>query len=232
MQGVFFMSITIRDCLNLPSFSFGNVVAGKNGLDKIVSSVSVMEFFSLSDFDVFTPNELIISAFYAIKDDVEKQCEALKELADTGAIALVLFYVGAVIPEIDEKVINLADKLELPLIELRSENYSIKYSDIITDVMTAIIQDQNASQDFIDTTKKRLEQLPFEVRTMENLLNIISNHYKCNLLLTGASQLYFQSQYRPTYISGDSDFFYEQFHNAPTGYWEKTLMVQDKTVHI
>ena len=116
-----------------------------------------MEFFSLSDFDVFTPNELIISAFYAIKDDVEKQCEALKELADTGAIALVLFYVGAVIPEIDEKVINLADKLELPLIELRSENYSIKYSDIITDVMTAIIQDQNASQDFIDTTKKRLE---------------------------------------------------------------------------
>ena len=51
-----------------------------------------MEFFSLSDFDVFTPNELIISAFYAIKDDVEKQCEALKELADTGAIALVLFY--------------------------------------------------------------------------------------------------------------------------------------------
>ena len=49
------MSITIRDCLNLPSFSFGNVVAGKNGLDKIVSSVSVMEFFSLSDFDVFTP---------------------------------------------------------------------------------------------------------------------------------------------------------------------------------
>lgn len=232
MQGVFFMSITIRDCLNLPSFSFGNVVAGKNGLDKIVSSVSVMEFFSLSDFDIFTPNELIISAFYAIKDDVEKQCEALKELADTGAIALVLFYVGAVIPEIDEKVINLADKLELPLIELRSENYSIKYSDIITDVMTAIIQDQNASQDFIDTTKKRLEQLPFEVRTMENLLNIISNHYKCNLLLTGASQLYFQSQYRPTYISGDSDFFYEQFHNAPTGYWEKTLMVQDKTVHI
>ena len=76
------MSITIRDCLNLPSFSFGNVVAGKNGLDKIVSSVSVMEFFSLSDFDVFTPNELIISAFYAIKDDVEKQCEALKELAE------------------------------------------------------------------------------------------------------------------------------------------------------
>ncbi|MEI3523208.1 MAG: hypothetical protein V8Q36_03295 [Anaerotignum sp.] len=38
---------------------------------------------------------MIISAFYAIKDDVEKQCEALKELADTGAIALVLFYVGA-----------------------------------------------------------------------------------------------------------------------------------------
>ena len=85
------MSITIRDCLNLPSFSFGNVVAGKNGLDKIVSSVSVMEFFSLSDFDVFTPNELIISAFYAIKDDVEKQCEALKRTSGhwchrTGAV--------------------------------------------------------------------------------------------------------------------------------------------------
>ena len=60
------MSITLKDCLSLPSMSFGRVIAGSAGLDKIVSSISVLEFFEHESYglDVFTPNELILSAFY------------------------------------------------------------------------------------------------------------------------------------------------------------------------
>ena len=37
------MSITVHDCLNLPSFHSSKLIAGKKGLDRIVSSVSVVE---------------------------------------------------------------------------------------------------------------------------------------------------------------------------------------------
>ena len=60
------MSITVRDCLRLPSLRLGNVIAGAQGLDKIVSSISVVEFAS-TEIYVYAPNELLISSFYSIK---------------------------------------------------------------------------------------------------------------------------------------------------------------------
>lgn len=226
------MSITIRDCLNLPSFSFANVVAGAEGLDKIVSSVSVMEFFDYMDLDVFTPNELVISAFYDLRDDIDKQCDALKDLMDTGTIALVFFYVGKVLPHIDDKLKAMADQMNFPLIQLDSNDIQVKYSDIISDVMNAIISDQNAAQDFVTATQLRLEQLPQELRSMENLLGIMSGHYKCSLLLTGASQLYFRSLYRPSLVFGDPNFFYRQFHDEPAGYLAKDVDIDGNTLHL
>lgn len=229
----FIVSITLKDCLSLPSLSFGKVVAGEAGLDKIVSSVSVLEFFDYAsqDLDVFTPNELILSAFYTIRNNPEKQCEAIKDLVNTGSIALVLFYVGKVMPDIDEKLLQTADKLNFPLIVLENDSYRIKYSDIISDVMGAILQEQNLSDDFITTTEKRLEQIPTELRTMENLLRIMSAHYKCSLLLSGA-QVYFRADYRPSFVLNDSDFFYNLFRDVPAGYGEKDVLRGETAFHI
>lgn len=93
------MSITVRDCLNLPSLSFGKVSAGEAGLEKIVSSVSVEEFYDFFDLDVFTLNEIVISAFLqSERTDVDSQYEAIKELQIPAPVALVLFYVGKILP--------------------------------------------------------------------------------------------------------------------------------------
>ena len=59
------MSITVKDCLTLPSLCIGSVIAGKKGLSGIVSSVTVFEFDLTSD-EIFAPNELAITAFYDI----------------------------------------------------------------------------------------------------------------------------------------------------------------------
>ncbi len=219
------MSITVKDCLSLPSLSFGTVIAGKAGLDRIVSSISVLEFHDQDDatLDVFTPNELVLSAFYAFRHDAQKQCEAMEDLISTGAIALVLFYVGKVIPQVDETLIQTADKHDFPLIVLENNSYQVKYSDLISDIMEAIIRDSDFSQDFIRSTEKRLAQIPTELRTMENLLRVISNHYKCNLLLSGSSQVYFQVTYRPSSVWNDPDHFHQLFRYAPSGY----QMVED-----
>lgn len=226
------MSITVRDCLKLSSLSFGKVVAGKNGLDRIVSSVSVLEFFNTDELDVFTPNELIISALHDIKDDVEKQCEAIKDLSNTGAVALIIFYVGKVLPSINKKVITLADKLDFPIISMQNKSYNIKYSDVISDVMSSVLHDQIISEDFVSITHKRLSQLPLELRTMENLLSIMSNHYKCNLLLAGASNIYFQSTYRPSAFEESPDFYFENFNDVPAGFCSKEVIVDDVTINL
>jgi len=71
------MSVTIADLLKLPSLRNAEVVAGKGGLGKIVSSISVLESTdpellndSLFNNDEFTGSEIVITGFINIKDDV------------------------------------------------------------------------------------------------------------------------------------------------------------------
>ena len=225
------MSITVHDCLNLPSFHSSKLIAGKKGLDRIVSSVSVVEIPEANqEIKVFNPNELSLSAFFAIKDDAENQCLAIKNLAESGVVALVLFYVGKIIPKLSPIVIQTADELSMPLILIRDKQ--IKYSDIITDVMTAIVKDQLITDNFITTTKNRLMQIPESKRDMNTLLNVISSSYKCNLTLSHTSGIYFQSIYRKSYGIFDVDFFQEAFHGSERGYASKKINHKNMTYYI
>lgn len=225
------MSITVYDCLKLPSLHSGNVIAGKNGLDSIVSSISVVEIpDTRQKIKVFNPNELSLSAFYAIKDTPTEQCAAIKYLSEAGVVALVLFYVGKIIPEIAPEVIKTADSLSMPLIVI--EDNQVKYSDIITDVMTAIVQDQMVSSDFVTTTKNRLVQIPESKRDMDTLLNLISSSYKCNLILYHNSGVQFPSIYRKSYGVFDMDFFVDKFGNSNNIYSSKEIQYGDNTYYI
>ena len=211
------MSITVYDCLRLPSLRAGRLAAGKSGLDRIVSSVSVVEIPEVhQEIKVFNPNELSISSLYAVKEDPAAQCATIRNLSEMGVAALVLFYVGGIIKDLAEEVIKTADELSMPLILIEDEQ--IRYSDIITDIMTAVIQDQMISDDFVASTKIRLQQIPESKRDMDNLLEIITSSYKCNLLLYHNSGIYFPSVYRNSYGVFDADYFLGVFREEPPGY--------------
>ena len=85
------MSITIRDCLRLPSLSLGTVIAGHKGLDSIVTTVSVVEFEDSDEPDIISPNELLISSLYCVKDDADAQCRLIENAKRSGDVGLVLF---------------------------------------------------------------------------------------------------------------------------------------------
>ena len=52
------MSITVRDCLSLPSLASARVVAGYQGLDSVVKAISVIEFDDYEDaYDAFLDDE-------------------------------------------------------------------------------------------------------------------------------------------------------------------------------
>ena len=53
------MSITVKDCLFLPTLSLGYVAAGENGLNNIVNRIDVIEF--ILDEDEFETPKVSIS---------------------------------------------------------------------------------------------------------------------------------------------------------------------------
>lgn len=229
------MSVTVQDCLRLPSFHSARVIAGKNGLGRIVSSVSVIEIpaKSVEAISVFNPNELLVTSFYSIKDDPTRQCEEMRNLYDAGGVALVLFYVGDVIPQVSDELLQTADVMNIPLILIEDEaEYSVSYSDVIKDVMGAVFYDQASTDSFSDTVENRLKQIPYNKRSMETLLNVIAETYNCNLVLYNKNGLYFTSIYKPSFGQFGPEFFFNAFADGSTDLFCKSIMLQDKSFYL
>lgn len=176
------MSITIRDCLQLPSLSLGNVIAGSQGLDNIVTTVSVMEF-EFKDSNFYTFNELLITAFYTLKDDVPAQCKAIESFKNSGNVGLVLFYSNIILKKISPLLIETANRIHFPIITLPGRNMGLRYSDVISDVMEAIFIDRKQNDYFINDTMKRISQLPKENQNIRNVLQIACDYTKASFFL-------------------------------------------------
>ena len=88
-----------------------------------VESITVLEYGKLSDtLDTlftntqFSGNELLISSFANILDDVEAQCENIRRYHATGASGIILFYVGIILPKIDSALLKCCNELDFALI--------------------------------------------------------------------------------------------------------------------
>lgn len=176
------MSVTVRDCMSLPSLSMAKVIAGEKGLDGIVNSVTVLEFDFTSD-EIFTPNELAITAFYSIKDSVRTQVEAIHAFKRSGIVALVLFYSDMVLNGLDPAVADAAERCNLPLILLPEKDMGLKYSDVIHDISEAIFLNARSEDFYIDNTLNRISQMDASRRNIDTVLNLISEHNRSTAVL-------------------------------------------------
>lgn len=177
------MSITIRDCLSLPSLSLGTVIAGRKGLDSIVTTVSVVEFEDNDEPDIVSPNELLISSLYCVKDDADAQCRLIENAKRSGDVGLVLFYADEVLEEISPKLLKLADLLHFPIILMPGADMGLKYSDVISEVMEAIFMDRKTHNYFVSDTIQRLSQGEEKDRTPAMVLQLASSYAKAAFFL-------------------------------------------------
>jgi len=177
------MSITIRDCLGLPSLSLGTVIAGHKGLDSIVTTVSVLEFEDNDEPDIISPNELLISSLYCVKDDADAQCRLIENAKRSGDVGLVLFYADEVLGEISPKLLKLADLLHFPIILMPGADMGLKYSDVISDVMEATFMDRKTHNYFVRDTIQRLSQSEDKDRTPAMVLQLASSYAKAAFFL-------------------------------------------------
>lgn len=176
------MSITVRDCLNLPSLSAARLVAGHQGLDNVVTTISVIEFDDYED-DFFVPNEIVITSFYSVKDDVSEQCRILEHSKSSGDVAVVLFYSDIVMQGIDSRLLDTANRIGLPLIVLPEDNIKLKYSDVISEVMEAVVLDKQAQSHVDDSVTLAKKIYPHEnsfnfwqLSLAEKCRNILLSH--------------------------------------------------------
>ncbi|MGF6376597.1 DNA-binding PucR family transcriptional regulator [Clostridiales Family XIII bacterium PM5-7] len=211
------MSITIKDCLKLPSLSLGQVIAGHGGLNSIVNTISVVEFDTFDD-GFLVNNELLISALFSAKDDVQMQCAAIKDYKQSGDVGLILFYSDLILNGISPKLIETADHLDFPIILLPGEDMGMKYSDVISDVMEAVILDRKAESSFVNNTMERISQLPSSDRTISRVLSFASDYIRSTFFLCDENLNLIASSFWPHINSIDFAKIVDAFNRDDDSY--------------
>lgn len=187
------MSVTISDVLKLPSMRGARVLGGKKALSQVVTSISVLEYaqatplldelFHTIDF---RGNELVITGFTQIKDDVEAQLNAIRMSSAVGEVGIILYYVGIFMPRVDPRLIQLADELDFALIVMPEKDKTLRYSEVITEVVEAIQRDRASDDYFIPDVLEQIARLSPQRRSMDVLLRLLSDRTHATLLLADA----------------------------------------------
>lgn len=189
------MSVTVSDILKLPSMRGASVVAGKKGLSRILSSISVLEYANpdiVSDVlyksQKFYGNEIVITGFLNNPEDIVTQCENLKKLAEAGEVGMIFYYVGIFMKDIDKKLIDIANDYDFVLICMPKNRIDLRYSDVITEVSEAIVKDRMANANFVGEIIETVSSLKKHQRTVETVLKLLRDRLKISLILTDSAK--------------------------------------------
>ncbi|HAQ40893.1 PucR family transcriptional regulator [Anaeropeptidivorans aminofermentans] len=183
------MALTVSEALKLPSLNEALVVAGKKGLSRRISSVTVIEYSENSDLQKQLlikgklGEELAITCFAAIRNSIEDQCACIRLLNSIGQSGLLIYYIGLVVPKLDESLIITADELDFPLIVMPENRSDFRYSEVIYDVIRTLEEKRKKQIYIVSDVLENISSLKKEQRISDNVLRIISNRIQCSLAL-------------------------------------------------
>ena len=178
------MKITVKDCLELDVFRNCKIVAGKRNLENGVRTVSVMD---AADVDTAVANngvreQIVLTSFYAMKNDSLKQAQTVKGLAACGIAALVVFHVKDMEGVDYEQTIEIAEAMGTPLIFIPEES-DYGYADVIEQVMDKLLLGATFNNNLINNTIYHL--LDFEKhKTFQAAIKeaAVSNDFQIGLI--------------------------------------------------
>jgi len=119
--------------------NLAELIAGKQGIDNEIRSITVME---APDFPHWVNGgEFVLSTFFSVKDDVDKQVEIIHNLSEK-QIAGLAIKVDRFIENIHPLVMEAAEALSLPLFKVDRET---KFRDLIHIVSQELVRKQTDS---------------------------------------------------------------------------------------
>lgn len=130
--------IHIEELLNLDIMKDCKVLAGSGGLGNVITKVNVMEVPDILNW--VEEGEFLLTTAYSMKDNLEDFKDLIIHFSRKG-LAGIGIKTKRYINEIPESIIQAANELEFPLIDI---SYELSFSTIITRVLTEIVNNQTS----------------------------------------------------------------------------------------
>jgi purine catabolism regulator len=107
--------LTIARALAMEVFALARVVAGEDGLEKPIQWIHMVDIPEMAEWS--REGELLFTTAFGLKDNPDLQATLIPDLAERGVVGMVVG-VGRYFHDIPEVMIECANKLSFPIIEL------------------------------------------------------------------------------------------------------------------
>lgn len=131
-----YLGVSLEKLLTLQTLGGSKILAGATGINKRITKVNVMEVPDIIEW--VSEGEFLITTAYSIKDNIKILLELIPKLNTKGVAGLGI-KVGRYVSELSKDIIELADELGFPIIEVP---FSASHTDVISGILTEVINDQ------------------------------------------------------------------------------------------
>lgn len=186
--------MNVRDMLKIPSMEGAKVLAGENQLDRLVTTISVLEVSEPAAYNQmpikgeYSGNEFVITSFAQIADNIEKQLEVVSILHQHSQLGIILYYVGIIMPEVSQQLIDKMEELNMVLIMMPEKRMELRYSEVISEVLSYVNNEESQFEAQQDILIETIRNLPQGQHQIETGLSILSDKLKCSLFLLNKEQ--------------------------------------------
>jgi len=165
------MSVKVKDVLNLSIFKNNDtgVVAGKDGLNRIIRRVSVFDCPIGNDVvskNIVGMGDFFVTSLFVVKNNLKEMIKLFEIIISAEASGICV--INEFIHNFPKQIIQLANENSFPVFLIDSD---IPYGDIIKDIMELIIKDK---EDTINEMKIK------EILVTDNYEKIIQTAYEIN----------------------------------------------------
>lgn len=174
--------MNVHEALTIGDLTKSITIAGSEGITREITSIEVMEVPEVVSW--VTSGILVMTTFYSIKNDKEKQIEIVQTLIDKNAAGIVI-KLGRFVDELPEKMLAIANKENFPIIVIPK---NVSYINVLAPLYERLYKEkqlkENSYQPFIDFESKSFVSLS---KAMEELSEIIGGplyieDVQCSLL--------------------------------------------------
>ena len=164
------MGILLSGLIKMSCFKNARLVAGTvENKNTYVEGITIIERPDIVNW--IKGGELLLTSFYSIDKDIETQKSLVQKLAEKGAAALII-KTSRFLTSIPNEVIELADELNFPIIEITGDT---KYIDITYPVMGEIFNDQVNKLNYYKDCHKRFTKLSLEMKGISSVAKTLGD---------------------------------------------------------
>jgi purine catabolism regulator len=143
------------------------MIAGKS-IDHIINSISVLEVPEATEF--IMPNELLISSFYSILNNIDQQVDLIKKLKSRNVSGLILCHKGIILKNISEELVQICNEIDFPLIVAAP---NVSYFNIINPIMDILLEKKSFFlKNSLDIQNLFIESM-ITSKNIDSILNVL-----------------------------------------------------------